>query len=241
MGEGGQILAGEHNPGGASGTRVPKQQRSQETQETILAAALAIFSDHGYRGASTHEIAERAQVAQPLLMYHFPTKADLWLAVAQLAIDAFLERFRPRFEALEGLDPASKVRIVFQDYVRFAAERPELHKLMIDASVSGEPNLAGLVETRLRPVFELLRGEIVAAQKAGTMLPGDPVLLYYSLVGVAATVFSLRREVELLAGQDPREPETVEAQANLLAQLFFPAPRADQQTENKSDDYGRLT
>jgi AcrR family transcriptional regulator len=169
-------------------------------------------------------------------MYHFPTKADLWVAVAQDTIDAFLERFHPRFEALEGLDPASKLRIVFQDYVRFAAEQPELHKLMVDASVCGEPDLAGVVETRLRPVFELLCGEIEAAQKAGTMLPGDPVLLYYSLVGVAATVFSLRREVELLTGRDPREPETVEAQASLLAQLFFPVPRAGRQREQKNDD-----
>ncbi len=217
--------------GSTSGARAPRQQRSRETQEKILAAALSVFGEQGYSGASTHEIAERAEVAQPLLMYHFPTKADLWVAAAESAIDAFLERFRPRFEALEGLDPASKLKIVFQDYARFAAEHPELHKLMIEASVCGEPNLAGLVETRLRPVFDLICGEIEAAQKAGTMLPGDPVLLYYSLVGVAATMFSLRREVELLSGRDPREPETVEAQANLLAKLFFPTPHLGRQPE----------
>ncbi len=229
------MLADDRSPG-SSRAREPRQQRSRETQERILAAALSVFGEQGYRGASTHEIAERAEVAQPLLMYHFPTKADLWVAAAERAIDAFLERFRPRFEALEGLDPASKLRIVFQDYARFAAERPELHKLMIEASVCGEPNLAGLVETRLRPAFELLCGEIEAAQRAGTMLPGDPVLLYYSLVGVAATVFSLRREVELLSGRDPREPETVEAQANLLAQLFFSTPQPVRQTQTKNDD-----
>jgi AcrR family transcriptional regulator len=169
-------------------------------------------------------------------MYHFPTKADLWVAAAERAIDAFLERFRPRFEALEGLDPASKLRIVFRDYARFAAKHPELHKLMIEASVCGEPNLAGLVETRLRPTFELLCGEIEAAQRAGAMQPGDPVLLYYSLVGVAATVFSLRREVELLSGRDPCEVATVEAQANLLAQLFFSTPQAVRQTQNGNDE-----
>ena len=68
------------------------------------------------------------------------------------------------------------------------------------------------------------------------MPPGDPMLLYYSLVGVAATVFSLRREVELLTGRDPREPETVEAQANLLAQLFFPAPRVGRQREKENEE-----
>ncbi len=227
--------------GSASRARSPRQKRSRETQERILAAALSVFGEQGYRGASTHEIAHRAEVAQPLLMYHFPTKADLWVAAAESAIDAFLEQFRPRFEALEGLDPASKLRVVFQDYARFAAQHPELHKLMIEASVCGEPNLAGLVETRLRPVFELLCREIEAAQKAGTMLPADPVLLYYSLVGVAATVFSLRREVELLSGRDPQEPETVEAQANLLAELFFSTPQAVRQTQDKNDDQGRPT
>ncbi len=203
---------------------------------------MAVLGGQGFRGASTHEIARQAGVAQPLLMYHFPTKEDLWIAAVQRAIDAFLERFLPRFEALKDLEPADKLRAVFQDYARFAAEHPELHKLMIDASVCGEPSIAAVVETRLHSVFTLLCGEIEAAQKMGNMVSGDPVLLYYSLIGVAATVFSLRREFELLTGRDPRDPETVEAQASLLARLFFPAPRAGRrQPEDTGDDDRRPT
>jgi AcrR family transcriptional regulator len=35
-----------------SGARVPKQQRALETQEKILVAALAVFAERGYDGAT---------------------------------------------------------------------------------------------------------------------------------------------------------------------------------------------
>ena len=54
------------------------------------------------------------------------------------------------------------------------------------------------------------------------MPAGDPGLIYYALVSVGVTLFSLTREFEILTGRDPREPDVVEEQASLLARLFFP-------------------
>jgi hypothetical protein len=54
------------------------------------------------------------------------------------------------------------------------------------------------------------------------MPAGDPGLIYYALVAVACVNYSLTREFELLTGRDPREPQMVEAEADLLGRLFFP-------------------
>jgi AcrR family transcriptional regulator len=167
-------------------------------------------------------VGERAGVGQPLVVYHFPTKEDLWVAAVETALARFMERLLPDLEALEGLDPATRLKLVFQNYTRFSAQHSELLKIFIDANRRGGPSLARIVENHLRPTFERLCKLIEAAQEAGTMPAGDPGLIYYALVSVAVTLFSLTREFEMLTGRDPREPELVEEQASLLARLFFP-------------------
>lgn len=205
-----------------AGARVPKQRRSLETQEKILTAALTVFAERGYDGASVRLVAERAGVGHPVVVYHFATKEDLWVAAAEAALAKFMDRLLPNLQALEGLDPAIRLSLIFQDFTRFSAENPELLPIMIDANRRGGPSLARVVEDKLRPTYERLRELIVAAQRAGVMPAGDPGLVYYALIAVAATLFSLTREFELLTGRDPGEPDMVEAQTRLLARLFFP-------------------
>jgi len=208
---------------GISRARVPKQERSRETQESILNTALVVFAERGFDGATTRLIAKRAGVGQPLVVYHFPSKNDLWVAAVELALGRFLEELRPSFEVLQGLDPAIRLSLIFKDFTRFSAGTPELFKVLLDGNRRGGPSLVKVVEDQLRPTYERMRVLIEDSQKAGVVPAGDPDLIYYALIAVGSTLFSLNQEFELLTGIDPREPETVEAQANLLVRLFFPS------------------
>ena len=205
-----------------SGARVPKQERSRETQESILDAAFTVFAERGFGGTSMSLIAERAGVGQPLVVYHFPSKEDLWVAAVESVLGKFLKRLSPSFEALQGLDPAIRLRLMFQDFTRYSAEIPELFQVLLDANKRDRPGLARVAEEQLRPAFERIRELIEASQKAGAVPAGDPALIYYALVVIGSALFSMNREFELLTGRDPRDPDIVEAQASLLARLFFP-------------------
>jgi len=208
--------------GSKRGGRIPKQQRSWETQERILTAALAVFAERGFDASSVTLVAERAGVGQPLVVYHFHSKEDLWVATVEWVLGRFLERLRPGIEALEGLDPATRLSLIFQDFTRYSAQTPELFQVLLDANKRGGPGLARVAEDQLRPTYERLREFIEAAQEAGAVPAGDPALIYYALVVIGSTLFSLNREFELLTGRDPRDPDVVEAQASLLVRLFFP-------------------
>ena len=48
------------------------------TRDRMLDAALGAFSELGYDGASTREIAARAGVNQGLIPYYFGSKQELW-------------------------------------------------------------------------------------------------------------------------------------------------------------------
>jgi AcrR family transcriptional regulator len=57
-----QARASRPRPAARRARRRP-QQRSVETRERLVDAALLVFADHGFAGASTREIARRAGVA----------------------------------------------------------------------------------------------------------------------------------------------------------------------------------
>lgn len=54
-----------------------KQIAKQDKRESIKAAALALFAEHGYHGTSTEMIIARAGVSKGLLFFHFQNKAEL--------------------------------------------------------------------------------------------------------------------------------------------------------------------
>lgn len=202
--------------------RVPAQRRSHETQERILAAAIAVFAERGFDGASTHQIAERAGVNQPLILYHFGSKELLWLAAAESILDQFLEGWRQRVEWLEGLGSAARLKIILEDLVGFAAEHPELFQFLVEANKRDNRQLASLVRSRLKPHFDFVCGEIEEAQSEGAMLAGNPALIHYAMIGAAATLGTLGRQFEMLTGVAANQPEVTEAQADTVTRLFFP-------------------
>src|SRR2546426_9605826 len=52
-----------------------------DRRSQILAAALQIFSEQGFHGTRTRELAERAGVSEALVFSHFPTKESILRAI----------------------------------------------------------------------------------------------------------------------------------------------------------------
>ena len=71
-----------------------QQQRSIITQQKLLDAALEAFSENGFKGTSTRDIAERAGVHHPLITYHFKNKDKLWRAAADRIFRDFRSAIR---------------------------------------------------------------------------------------------------------------------------------------------------
>jgi AcrR family transcriptional regulator len=69
-------------------------QTRSDTEARILDAAVLLFSQQGYNGTSTREIARLADVNEASLFRHFARKQDLFWA----ALRSRLERLRIRKE-----------------------------------------------------------------------------------------------------------------------------------------------
>ena len=208
--------------------RVPRaerrpQQRSVDTRERLVDAALAVFGDLGFEGASTREIARRAGVALAALPYHFTTKEALWRAAADRIFGELTARIGRRLDGLDGVDRATQLRLVLREFVRFSAERPELHRFMMQVAFTSSDRLAWLVETHVRPMYDFVNAITRDARRKGLGPVGRPAHLHYILIGAATSPYVMRAEFELLTGTDPRSDALIDEHVATLERLFLPA------------------
>ena len=57
--------------------------KSGERREAIIAAAVRLFSEKGFRGATTRELAAALDVTEPVIYQHFETKRELYRAIIE--------------------------------------------------------------------------------------------------------------------------------------------------------------
>ena len=194
-----------------------------ETRRAILDAALDLFSERSFDGASTRAIAELAGVTQPLLNYHFAGKEELWRA----AVDDLFERFRTsmqrRLSGLRGVDDVTIAKLMVRHFVEFSAANPQLHRIIMQESKRAGGRLDWLVETHVRPLYENAVAMFERLAARGELAPVAPAHLYYLLTGAGATVFVMAPECQRLTGVDPFAPEFVAAHADLVVDLLIRA------------------
>jgi AcrR family transcriptional regulator len=72
--------------------------RGEETRRKIIDAAIHLFGQRGFAGASTRDIAARAGVNAPALQYYFENKEGLYRACAESFVEEMSESFGPELE-----------------------------------------------------------------------------------------------------------------------------------------------
>lgn len=203
-----------------------RQNRSKETRMRIQAAAAEEFARYGFEGTTTRSIAARAKVRHALVVYHFETKLGIWQAVMAEVLGSFHKVFAERMEGLRGVDDVTKLRLMQADFIRLAAEKPELHWLMSHEAGEGGERIAWLFQNLLIGDFTLFTDLIKSAQESGHYVEGNPVHLHYLFLGAAARIYMVSSEVEMVMGQSPFDPAFVEDHIAACQRLFFRTPPA---------------
>ncbi len=105
-----------------------------DTRDALLAAALQVLEQDGQAQFSTRAICTIADVTAPTLYHHFGSADGLLSAAIAAAFEQFLEAKR----ATSGSsDPVVALRAGWDNYVRFAAERPRLYAAMMARILQG--------------------------------------------------------------------------------------------------------
>lgn len=177
---------GASNPADESGTRAE-----------LLEAALRLFAERGYAGATIDDVAEAAGYTKGAFYWHFHSKENLLVEVYDAWTRAGVENLRA---ALHESDPADRARALDawhagdarrgRQWVRF-----ELEVLRLAAE---KPALARRLRDRQREVYALLAralqeelrfpdGEALSAREVATLLSAlSDGLLQHRLLDPAA-------------------------------------------------------
>jgi AcrR family transcriptional regulator len=113
-----------------------RQERDREAvSRSILDAARELFVTHGYQEVSIRKIAERIEYSPAAIYSYFPSKDDIFFALAE-------EGFRLLFSygasprPADAGDPMDAIRALFWRYYEFSKEHSEYFALMfLDRSV----------------------------------------------------------------------------------------------------------
>jgi AcrR family transcriptional regulator len=115
------------------GIRERHDREKQAVHEAILDAARDLFTSEGYRNVSIRKIAERIEYSPAAIYGYFPSKDDIFYALAEEGfqrLDAKVRSVPP------SDDPVAELRACWWAYYEFSKEHREFFELMfIDRSV----------------------------------------------------------------------------------------------------------
>jgi AcrR family transcriptional regulator len=191
------------------------------TRDRIVAAAIDLFSERSFDGASTREIAARADVTQPLVNYHFRSKEELWRAAVGALFERLNRTLDERAHGLRGVDEVTRAKLLVREFVTFSARNPQLHRIIMQESKADGPRMDYLVERHVRPIYERTTEIFESLKRAGAVPDVPSPYLYYILTGAGPTMFVLAPECRRLSSLDPTHEEVIEAHADAVCRLIF--------------------
>lgn len=197
------------------------QKRAIDTRRAILDAALNEFAERGFEGASVRRIGERAGLEYTRITYHFRNKDALWRAVAT---DAFAQMDATWEEALQAnpdISAAASVRLELKTLLHFTVKHTAFHHFMLQENHGPSPRLKWVVKNILSKARERIVPKIRQAQAEGHMLPGDPDLVYYMLIGMASVLSSLKDEMRATVKFSLDDSTAVQAYWQLIERSVF--------------------
>lgn len=208
----------------------PAPNLPRETREHIVVAALQAFTEKGFDGASTREIARRAGVNHGLIPYYFGTKQRLW----QSAVDLAFEELQGGIEAAAA-DPApgddrERAARMIRAYVRFVARRPEFVRLMHEEGKRRGTRMRWIVDRYVRPLYRSVEVMVERLRAAGQLwLDVDATHFFYMLAGGAGLIFHQAEECSRLTGVDPFDEEVVAEHARVVEWMLLGPPAPNQE------------
>jgi TetR/AcrR family transcriptional regulator len=183
----------------------------------IMAAALEFFSLYGIHGTSLDQVAERADVSKTNLLYYFPSKEDLYIAVLKGLLDIWLA-------PLKALQSDQHPLEAIREYIRLklcvSRDHPQASRLFCLEMVQGAPllkqELGGSLKTLVEDKSDVIRGWI----KDELIAPVDPMQLIFMLWATTQHYADFGVQVEAITGKTLSDPEFFEQTVNNVQHII---------------------
>ena len=119
--------------------RQPRQERAIEKKNKIIKAGFELFSEVGYYGTNTAEIAKRAGVSTGIVYGYFQDKRDILISVLEIYIDTVFAPFAKLFNGLKApVDFEKLVPEIVEKVIKTHKNNRKIHEALHSLSGSDE-------------------------------------------------------------------------------------------------------
>jgi len=183
--------------------RKPGPDRKAE----IVQIALALAYEVGPERVTTGLIAARLGLSQPAIYKHFPSKSNIWAAVAH-QIAARIGANIAHASATQTT-PDQRLRLLVMDHLRLIVQTPALPELMVSRdSFAGQAHARGLMAGRISQLQAALQAAVRAGIGAGLFRPGlnpeDAATLLLGIIQSLVLRMLMTRHPEMLLSDGER-------------------------------------
>ncbi|MCW1919317.1 TetR family transcriptional regulator C-terminal domain-containing protein [Rhodobacter sp. KR11] len=191
-----------------------KTKIQERNSRAILEAGLDVFSAQGFRGATLDQIAEAAGLSKPNLLYYFPSKDAIYLALLEQQLQTWLYPLR----AMDPLgDPLAEVMAYVRRKLELSRDFPRESRLFANEILQGAPRLMPEIEGALKRLVEEKSAILTRWMSEGRIARMSPVHLIFAIW--AMTQHYADFDVQVRAVLGPGHDPFAEA-GSFLEQLF---------------------
>jgi len=180
----------------------PRTRIQQKNSETILEAALDVFSTYGFRGATLDQIAEVAGLSKPNLLYYFPSKEAMHQALLTRLLDTWLDPLR---EMDEDGDPVTEILGYVRRKIELSRDFPRESRLFANEILQGAPRMQDAIEGDLKRLVDeksLILGHWMDQGRIARLPPQHLLFSIWALTQHYAD-FDMQVRAVLGPGHDP--------------------------------------
>ena len=174
---------------------------AESSQARILLAARNEFAQRGFPGARLQDIAERARLTHPTLLYHFGSKEGLYAAVIEQAMQDWAAM--TSLAIADDRDGFDRVAALIDAGFAFFAGHHDFVVIWRREAIEGGGRLEQAMADHMRPFLEQAVDFLRREMAAGRLREHDPVELMQLIYGAVMTYFSDAGFRAKLLGEDP--------------------------------------
>lgn len=179
-------------------TRIQKKNR-----ETILNAALDVFSQFGFRGSTLDQIASAADLSKPNVLYYFPSKEAIHVELLSQLMDTWLDPLR-------DLDPTGEPKAEILAYLRRKLEMsrnfPRESRLFANEILQGAPRIMDAIKGELKQLTDEKSAVISGWMQSGKIAKSNPYHLLFSIWSLTQHYADFDVQVRAVLGKENQDP-----------------------------------
>lgn len=194
----------------------PGRPKNPISKTAIIDIASSLFTEHGYNGTSLEDIARSANLSKPSLLYHFPSKELLYLAVMDFYVMALLKLI---LDALVGEgDFEERLDALSDVLVDYLGSNTPLARLLLRDAIDNGPFITKQGHALVQHSFDLTFRFLRSGMPPQALNDNEVRHLVLSILSIHLLYFAIPDITAPFLGHSPFVKESVISRKTFVKQ-----------------------